>query len=129
MVDTVHLGRKVDVNANSNSHPHPILIKLNSCWDKHLLLASCHKLRGYFQHELFLSEDLLLRHPPSNVSIMILPLLILPLLVVLNQQLQIPTLMLILLLPLPALLLVLYSIHPVLVRVNPHHDSQYDKTL
>ena len=58
VVDAVRLGCRVNVNTNSNSHPHPILIKLNSCWDKCLLLASCRKLKGYSQHKLFICEDL-----------------------------------------------------------------------
>ena len=41
-----------------NSCPHPILIKLESCWDKWLLSASCRKLEGYSQHKLFIHEDL-----------------------------------------------------------------------
>ena len=57
VVDTVRLRQKVDVNTNSNSRPRPILIKLNSCWDKRLLLASYRKLNslptkdGYTRHK------------------------------------------------------------------------------
>lgn len=51
VTDAFRLGRKGDLS--SLSRPHPILIKLESCWDKRLLLASCRKLKGYSDYKLY----------------------------------------------------------------------------
>lgn len=56
VTDAFRLGRRGEVN--SQSRPRPVLIKLESCWDKRLLLASCRKLKGYSDHKLFIREDL-----------------------------------------------------------------------
>ena len=44
MIDAFCLGRKSV--ADTHSHPRPVLIKLESCWDKRLLLAACRKLKA-----------------------------------------------------------------------------------
>ena len=56
VTDAFRLGRRGEVNPQSR--PRPVLIKLESCWDKRLLLASCRKLKGYSDHKLFIREDL-----------------------------------------------------------------------
>ena len=56
VIDAFRLGRKSV--ADSHSRPRPVLIKLESCWDKRLLLAACRKLKGYSDHKLFICEDL-----------------------------------------------------------------------
>ena len=56
VTDAFRLGRRSEVNPQSR--PRPILIKLESCWDKRLLLASSRKLKGYSDHKLFIREDL-----------------------------------------------------------------------
>ena len=55
VVDAFRLGRKSEAG---NARPRPMLIKLDNCWDKRLLLSSCHKLKDYSVSRLFLREDL-----------------------------------------------------------------------
>ena len=61
LLDAFRLGCKPDP---SHTRPRPVLIKLGSCWDRRLLLASCRKLKGYTKSKLFLREDL----PPDARS-------------------------------------------------------------
>ena len=63
VIDAFRLGCKGDLN--SQPHPRSVLIKLESCWDKRLLLASCRKLKGYSDYKLFIHEDL----PPEARAI------------------------------------------------------------
>ena len=46
------------VSASSQTRPRQVLIKLENCWDKRLLLAACRKLKVYLDHKLFIREDL-----------------------------------------------------------------------
>ena len=63
VIDAFRLGRKPD--ASSQARPRPVLIKLENCWDKRLLLAACRKLKGYSDHKLFIREDL---PPEARIS-------------------------------------------------------------
>ena len=62
VTNAFRLSRRGEVSPQS--HPRPVLIKLESCWDKRLLLASCRKLKGYSDHKLFIREDL----PPEALA-------------------------------------------------------------
>ena len=60
----------------STARPCPLLIKLDSSWDRRLLLASCRKLKGYTTHKLFLREDLppearITKYKADNIDIKI----------------------------------------------------------
>ena len=57
VIDAFRLSHK-SVAGDSHSRPRPVLIKLESCWDKRLLLAACRKLKGYSDHKRFIREDL-----------------------------------------------------------------------
>ena len=58
VLDAFRLGRKSPEASVSTARPRPLLIKLDSSWDRRLLLASCRKLKGYTTQKLFLREDL-----------------------------------------------------------------------
>ena len=59
------------------NRPRPVLVKLESAWDRRLLLANRRKLKTYTKYKLFIREDLPLKdrlkrqrsstnQPPSN---------------------------------------------------------------
>ena len=58
LVDAFRLGRRPESKASPSARPRPLLIKVESTWDKRLLLASSRKLKGYTISRLFLREDL-----------------------------------------------------------------------
>ena len=55
VVDAFRLGRRSEAGS---ARPRPMLIKLDNCWDRRLLLSSCRKLKDYSVSRLFLREDL-----------------------------------------------------------------------
>ena len=58
--DAFRLGRKKssDDFASMDVRPHPLLVKVNSVWDRRLLLSAKFKLREYDIEKVFLHEDL-----------------------------------------------------------------------
>ena len=58
VADAFRLGRRPEHSTQLDARPQPILIRLENCWDKRLLLSSCRKLKGYSSHKLFIREDL-----------------------------------------------------------------------
>ena len=72
VADAFRLGKRPDVTSLSDVRPRPILIKLENCWDKRLLLSSCRKLKDYPVNKLFIREDLppeaRQRKPPRSTS-------------------------------------------------------------
>ena len=58
--DAFRLGRKKssDDFASMDVRPHPLLVKVNSVWDRRLLLSAKSKLREYDIEKVFLHEDL-----------------------------------------------------------------------
>ena len=61
IVDAFRLGRKSEL---TSARLRPLLIKFDNYWDRRLLLAACHKLKGYSESTLFLRKDL----PPDARS-------------------------------------------------------------
>ena len=62
VVDAFRLGRRSEAGS---ARPRPMLIKLDNCWDRRLLLSSCRKLKDYSVSKLFLREDL---PPEARIS-------------------------------------------------------------
>ena len=68
--DAYRIGRKKskDDLSESSTRPRPLLIKLDNCWDRRLLLSSRRSLKSFEKCRLFLREDLPphARHRQSN---------------------------------------------------------------
>ena len=55
--DAYRIGRRKPIPVES-SRPRPLLIKLNNCWDRRLLLAARFTLKSFEKYKLYLREDL-----------------------------------------------------------------------
>ena len=55
--DAFCIGRKKP-NSDESSRPRPLLIKLDSCWDRRILLSSRRSLKFFEKYKLFIREDL-----------------------------------------------------------------------
>ena len=55
--DAFRIGRKKP-NSDESSRPRPLLIKLDSCWDRRILLSSRRSLKFFEKYKLFIREDL-----------------------------------------------------------------------
>lgn len=68
--DAFRIGRKKP-NSDESFRPRPLLIKLDNCWDRRILLSSRRSLKFFEKYKLFIREDL----PPqacktrSNLSL------------------------------------------------------------
>ena len=62
MLDAFRLGRRKDTFNNLTARPRPILIKLDSCWDKRLILSACRKLKVILRISFLFVKTFLLMH-------------------------------------------------------------------
>ena len=57
--DAFRIGRKKPADDScEDRRPRPLLVKLDSEWDRRILLSSRYKLKGYEAAKVFLREDL-----------------------------------------------------------------------
>ena len=69
--DAYRIGRK-QASSDNSSRPRPLLIKLDNCWERRILLSSRRSLKSFEKYKLFIREDLppharkTRSNPPAN---------------------------------------------------------------